>query len=327
MRNPFTPSAGAQPPELAGRERERGAFDLLIRRLAIGNHENSLILYGLRGVGKTVLVRPEFKSIAGLHGWSVVDMEVRTGSDVPKELARELARELRRFEPGKALVKRALQVVKSFEATWSERGWSLGVSAEALAGFADSGSLESDIADLFVAAGEAAQDAGSGIAVLIDEMQLMPREPLEAIVAGIHEIAQRRLPLCMAGAGLPQLPGIIAEAKTYAERLFTYLEVGGLRPEAAGAAIRLPVEKAGSSIDDEAVVAVLELSSEASNPTNGAYPYFLQVYGKHVWDVARGSSITIDDVDAIRPTVRDSLDEGFFHVRWEKATQRAPPRP
>jgi hypothetical protein len=205
--------------------------------------------------------------------------------------------------------------IASLEVVYGDRGWSLSVKAEPAQGVADSGDLDEDLAEVLIAAAEAAREAGSGIALFIDEMQLMPRRELEALVAAFHRASRLGVPLCLAGAGSPQLPGLIADAKTYAERLFSYRRIDNLTEQAARQVLEIPASASGGvSFEPRAITAILERS--------GRYPYFLQVYGKRVWDAASGSPITGEDVDAVIPDVQDELDAGFFHVRWEKATAR-----
>ena len=318
LTNPYTPGAGTPPPALEGRDDELDAFRLVIARLSKGRHENSLILYGLRGVGKTVLLG-EMEHIASQGKWQTVAIEVRTGSDFMQTLARALVQTTRKLRPVTSKAKRAVESVRSaiasLEVVYSDRGWSLSVKAEPEEGVADSGDLDEDLAEVLIAAAEAAREADSGIALFIDEMQLMPRRELEALVAAFHRASRLGVPLCLAGAGLPQLPGVIADAKTYAERLFTYHRIDNLTEQAARQALEVPAaESGGVTFQPRAVTAILERS--------GRYPYFLQVYGKRVWDAAPASPITADDVDVVIPDVQEELDTGFFHVRWEKATAK-----
>lgn len=316
--NPYTPGAGAPPPSLAGRDEELDAFRLLIGRLSEGRHENSLILFGLRGVGKTVLLG-EMETIADASDWQAISIEVRVGADFVQTLARALVRVTRKLRPASSRATRTIESVRraiaSLEATYSDRGWSLSVKVEPEEGVADSGDLDEDLAEVLVGAAMAAQAAGSGIALFIDEMQLMPRRELEALVAAFHRASRLQIPLCLAGAGLPQLPGLIAGAKTYAERLFTYRRIDSLTDAAARQALELAAaESGGVTFEPAAVSRVLERS--------GRYPYFLQVYGKRVWDAAPASPITEADVEVVIPDVQEELDMGFFHVRWEKATRK-----
>lgn len=275
------------------------------------------MLYGLRGVGKTVLVRAQFEHQAGLAGWETAFIEARPGLDFQQTLVRKLVQALRRLIPSTQAahaVRRAFAVLTSVEVTYAPEGWKLGVKATPEPGVGDSGDFEADLSDLLAAVGQAARASGSGLAILIDEMQLLEGEALEALVAGMHRLSQERLPLCLVGAGLPQLPGIIATAKTYAERLFTYLPVDDLSPGAAREALQRPAGEAGVAFSDEALDRILAAS--------GRYPYFLQVYGKHAWDAAAQTPIGANDVERILPDVRDELDSGFFHVRWDKATAK-----
>ena len=316
--NPYTPGAGAPPPALAGRDAELDAFRLLIARLSEGRHENSLILYGLRGVGKTVLLA-EMEQIARESKWQTVAIEVRAGADFMQTLARSLVQATRKLHPATSKAKGAVEslrrAIASLEVVYSERGWSLSVKTEPEEGVADSGDLDQDLSEVLIAAAEAAREADSGIALFIDEMQLMPRRKLEALVAAFHRASRLGVPLCVAGAGLPQLPGVIADAKTYAERLFNYRRIDNLTDQAAREALELPAaESGGVTFEPGAVKRILEQSSR--------YPYFLQVYGKRVWDAAPASPITAADVAVVIPDVREELDLGFFHVRWEKATAK-----
>jgi hypothetical protein len=318
LTNPYTPGAGAPPPSLAGRDEELDAFRLLIGRLGERRHENSLILFGLRGVGKTVLLG-EMEQIAEASDWQAISIEVRASADFMQTLARALVQVTRKLRPASSRATRAIESVRSaiasLEATYSDRGWSLSVKAAPEEGVADSGDLDEDLAEVLVGAARAAQEAGSGIALFIDEMQLMPRRELEALVAAFHRASRLQIPLCLAGAGLPQLPGLIAEAKTYAERLFTYRRIDSLTDAAARQALELAAaDSGGVTFEPAAVSRVLERSSR--------YPYFLQVYGKRVWDAAPASPITEADVEVVIPDVQEELDMGFFHVRWEKATRK-----
>lgn len=318
LANPYTPGAGSPPPALAGRDDELAAFRLVVARLSAGRHENSLILYGLRGVGKTVLLA-EMEQIASQRDWQTIAIEVRAGSDFMQTLARALVQATRKLTPVSKGAKRAVESVRraiaSLEVVYSDRGWSLSVKAEPEEGVADSGDLDADLSEVLVAAAEAAKEADSGIALFIDEMQLMPRRELEALVAAFHRASRLGVRLCLAGAGLPQLPGVIADAKTYAERLFMFRRIDNLTESAARHALELPAEESGGvSFHPHAVARILELS--------GRYPYFLQVYGKRVWNVAPKSPITLADVEAVVPDVQDELDTGFFYVRWEKATAK-----
>ena len=315
--NPYAPGAGVPPPALTGRQDEIDAFATVLQRLKAGRPENSLILYGLRGVGKTVLLR-RLQGLAEKEQWQTLTLEARAGMDFQQALARGLYLGMRRLEGLGEAMKEALggvyRALASFELRYSDNGWSLGLAAKPQSALADSGDLEADLTDLLITAADAAKEADSGLALFVDEMQLMPRDAVEALVSAFHEASQRTLPLCLAGAGLPQLPGVIVNAKTYAERLFSYRKIDSLSETAARDALRLPAEKEGVAIEPAALEAIAQRA--------GRYPYFLQVYGKHAWDAAPRSPITLADIDAVTPDVIAELDGGFFYARWEKATQK-----
>ena len=315
--NPYAPGAGVPPPALTGRQDEIDAFATVLQRLKAGRPENSLILYGLRGVGKTVLLR-RLQGLAEKEKWQTLTLEARAGMDFQQALARGLYLGMRRLEGLGDTMKEALggvyRALASFELRYSDNGWSLGLAAKPQSALADSGDLEADLTDLLITAADAAKEADSGLALFVDEMQLMPRDAVEALVSAFHEASQRTLPLCLAGAGLPQLPGVIVNAKTYAERLFSYRKIDSLSETAARDALRLPAEKEGVAIEPAALEAIAQRA--------GRYPYFLQVYGKHAWDAAPRSPITLADIDAVTPDVIAELDGGFFYARWEKATQK-----
>ena len=317
LQNPYAPGAGVPPPALTGRQDEIDAFATVLQRLKAGRPENSLILYGLRGVGKTVLLR-RLQGLAEKEKWQTLTLEARAGMDFQQALARGLYLGMRRLEGLGDTMKEALggvyRALASFELRYSDNGWSLGLAAKPQSALADSGDLEADLTDLLITAADAAKEADSGLALFVDEMQLMPRDAVEALVSAFHEASQRTLPLCLAGAGLPQLPGVIVNAKTYAERLFSYRKIDSLSETAARDALRLPAEKEGVAIEPAALEAIAQRA--------GRYPYFLQVYGKHAWDAAPRSPITLADIDAVTPDVIAELDEGFFYARWEKATQK-----
>ena len=317
LQNPYAPGAGVPPPALTGRQDEIDAFATVLQRLKAGRPENSLILYGLRGVGKTVLLR-RLQGLAEKEKWQTLTLEARAGMDFQQALARGLYLGMRRLEGLGDTMKEALggvyRALASFELRYSDNGWSLGLAAKPQSALADSGDLEADLTDLLITAADAAKEADSGLALFVDEMQLMPRDAVEALVSAFHEASQRTLPLCLAGAGLPQLPGVIVNAKTYAERLFSYRKIDSLSETAARDALRLPAEKEGIAIEPAALEAIAQRA--------GRYPYFLQVYGKHAWDAAPRSPITLADIDAVTPDVIAELDEGFFYARWEKATQK-----
>jgi hypothetical protein len=311
--NPYTPGAGTKPPALAGREEELAHFELLLGRLERGRPERSMLVSGLRGVGKTVLLNT-FEDMALQRGWFPSFAEIRHDTELRSLMARMSRRALlamSRVERAKDRARRAFGVLKAFTVKTPE-GFELSIDAEALTGVADSGDIEADLSDLLLELGEAASEAGTGVVFLLDEIQFLDQPSLEALIAALHRVAQRELPLALAGGGLPSIPRLAGEAKSYAERLFTFPRLDSLSRAAAAEALVVPAREEGVEIDDAAVERILELTE--------AYPYFLQEYGRHVWQVAPGSPIRLEDVETAHPSAQAELDEGFFTVRFERAT-------
>jgi AAA ATPase domain len=307
-------SAGNPPRALTGRETQKQQFRTMLGRLAREMNEPSMIVFGLRGVGKTVLLL-EFESIADASGWTAPDpIEIRSDTDFRAELADAAYQALLRLDRRRALGDR----LKTFTRLLS--GFKVGASIEGSVEFSfdpsavggSTGNLERDLTHLFVELGETAREHETGVVFLIDEMQFLKREEMEAVAAAMHRMSQKQLPIALAGAGLPQLPGLMVDAKSYAERLFSYPEIGPLSPDAARQALFEPAQAEGVGFEDDALVRIVELS--------GCYAAFVQAYGKETWNMAPGSPITLADVQAAEPVVEAKLDEEFFHVRFEKAT-------
>ncbi len=278
IRNPYTPGAGSRPPALTGRDEEIEAFRVLLARLKLGRPEKSMLITGLRGVGKTVLLNT-FEAIAEEAGFRTAKSEITHETEFRPLIAR-LARR---------------------------------VDVEAMLGRADSGDLGDDLSDLFVALGEAAAEHETGIVFLLDEVQFLDRADLEALIAALHQVSQRELPLTLAGAGLPQLPALTGAAKSYAERLFRFPTIDRLPDQAARDALELPAQAEGVDFERAATTRILELTE--------GYPYFLQEYGRHVWNVAAGPTISAEDVERAHDLVQLDLDESFFRVRIGRATK------
>ncbi len=277
----------------------------------------SCVLLGLRGVGKTVLLN-RFSQIAEQREVKVGFIEASEGGGFPELLAVRLRRILLELEHGAArralsAVGRALSVLMSFTHTFTD-GSSVAVSFEPLAGQADSGVLSEDLTDLLVAAGEAADTCDSGLLLAIDELQYLTDEELAAIVGATHRTVQLDLPVVVSAAGLPQVPALLGNARTYAERLFEFPEIGRLREQDAADAILLPAADLDVEIEAAAVRRIIEES--------GSYPYFLQEWAYHAWNAAPGPPITDDDVDSARPSVIDKLDRDFFRVRYDRLTPK-----
>jgi hypothetical protein len=307
-------SVGNPPRALTGREAQKQQFRTMLGRLAREMNEPSMIVFGLRGVGKTVLLL-EFESIADASGWTAPDpIEIRSDTDFRAELADAAYQALLRLDRRRALGDR----LKAFTRLLS--GFKVGASIEGSVEFSfdpsavggSTGNLERDLTHLFVELGETAREHETGVVFLIDEMQFLKREEMEAVAAAMHRMSQKQLPIALAGAGLPQLPGLMVDAKSYAERLFSYPEIGPLSPDAARQALFEPAQAEGVGFEDDALQRIVELS--------GCYAAFVQAYGKETWNMAPGSPITLADVQAAEPVVEAKLDEEFFHVRFEKAT-------
>lgn len=267
---------------------------------------------GLRGVGKTVLLN-RFHEIARDEGLRVAFVEAPETGDFRRLLATRLRALLLDLDRGpiSSAVKRALSVLKSFSYTFPD-GSSISLDVDALPGQGDSGVLVEDVTDLLVATGEAARDRSSGVLMAVDEIQYLSADELAALITGIHRAVQLSLPIVLVGAGLPQLPGLAGDAKSYAERLFEFPRIGSLNDDDARAVLSLPVEQEKVEFEKKALDVLVE-------HTRG-YPYFLQEWGYHVWNAAPGPSISVDDVDAVAPEVSRHLDENFFLVRMDRLT-------
>jgi hypothetical protein len=317
-RNPYTPNAGARPPVLAGRGDELATFDLLLDRLEAGYTEQSMIITGLRGVGKTVLLG-EFRSRAEDADWAVVELEVAKHDDdaFGRILAREIRRALFAIAPSRRWrekARRAASILKSFSLTVGADGaMTAAMDVEALEGSGDSGMLDADLSDLLVALGEAARDHETGVIFLLDEIQFLSPKQLEALIASMHRTVQRALPVTLVAAGLPQLPELAGEAKSYAERLFKFPEIGSLSAADAARAITEPATREGVSFASLAVTRIYEYTE--------GYPYFIQEFGKASWDLADGPTIVASDVERAQHEVEDKLDSSFFRVRLDRTTE------
>jgi hypothetical protein len=315
-RNPYAPGAGTMPPALVGRDAQLEAFANLLERLENGHAEQSLMMVGLRGVGKTVLL-DVFRATAEERDWATVEWEVERADRLAATLGSRVRRVLLQIAPRAkwtGLLLRAAETLKSFSVTFSPEGAvTAGLGVDARAGAADSGDLSEDLSDLFVAVGEAARDRGVGVILLIDEIQYLERRELEALIVALHKCARRSLPITLVGAGLPQMPRLAGEAKSYSERLFRFVRIGALGPADAATALILPARDLGVEYETEAVAAIVAYTQ--------GYPYFLQEYGRIVWDEASEQPISAAEARAVLPIVEERLDESFFRVRAERATE------
>jgi AAA ATPase domain len=316
VENPFTPGAGSPPPELAGRDDLRSAARIALKRIQQGRFSKSLILVGLRGVGKTVLlerIRQDAESL-GLQGLRI---EARENQSLPAMLMPQLRVMLLRLSKvaqAKDLATRALRGLASFVNGLKVKyeDIEVGLDFEPEPGLADNGNLELDLQDLFSVVGEAAARAKSAAVICIDELQYVPEDQLATLIAALHFASQRNLPITLIGAGLPNLRGQFGNAKSYAERLFEFPSIGALSPEAARQAISKPIEAEG--------IKITEMALEAIVTRTQGYAYFLQEWGKHTWDIATSSPIDLRDVEAASIETIATLDESFFRVRFDRLT-------
>ena len=314
--NPYAPGAGTPPPELAGRDDLRELVRIAVERVRRGMPAKSVILVGLRGVGKTVLL-DRMREDAESGGIQALHIEAPEGRSLPALIApqlRILLLKLSRNEQAKKLAQRALRALSGFAKglKLKYQDIEVGVDLAPEAGLADNGDLEQDLQALLEAVGTAAQKAGTALIIFIDEMQYVAEEELAALIMVLHRCAQRKLPVALVGAGLPQLRGRMGDAKSYAERLFDFPEIGPLLPSAARIAITKPASDLRVAFDVRAVEQIVE-------ETKG-YPYFLQEWGKHSWDAASASPIKPADVRAASKTAVAALDESFFRVRFDRLT-------
>ncbi|HHU10848.1 MAG TPA: ATP-binding protein [Intrasporangiaceae bacterium] len=317
IRNPYAPGAGQRPPELAGRDEQLDAFDVVLERVARGRPERSIVLTGLRGVGKTVLLGA-LRSAAVRAGWGTGKFEARPEQSLRRPLASALHQAIRELGPSGGAGEHALGVVKSFAQRDAGAGarlrdrWSPGIDAPAVKGRADSGDIEIDLVELLSDVGGMAADTGRGVAIFIDEMQDLRPDDVSALCAAVHEISQSRLPLIIVGAGLPHLPAVLSASKSYSERLFRYARIDRLSRGEADRALVTPAEEEDAAYTPEALDAMYAL-------TDG-YPYFIQSYGKAAWDRAPRSPITEEDVRVGAAEAEQELAVGFFGSRYERAT-------
>jgi AAA ATPase domain len=319
IRNPYAPGAGQRPPELAGRDREVGQFDVVLERIAKGRPERSLVLTGLRGVGKTVLLNT-LRSQAIGRLWGTGKIEARPDQSLRRPVAAAVHMALRELAPRHRDPERidyVLSVVKAFAlrdpgAAKGVPRWQPGIDVPAARGRGDSGDIEIDLTELFTDAASVAADLGVGLALFVDEMQDACGTDLSALCAACHELSQTGAPLIVVGAGLPHLPALLSSSKSYSERLFRYHRIDRLDRGAADLALTAPAGREGVHFAPEALDALYDAAD--------GYPYFIQAYGKVAWDYAPGSPITLDDVKVAAPHAESELAVGFFGSRYERAT-------
>ncbi|TPW73496.1 ATP-binding protein [Schumannella sp. 10F1B-5-1] len=317
LTNPYTPNAGAEPPVIVGREDQIASFSLLLGRLQRGRTEQSMMITGLRGVGKTVLLG-KFREISLAENWVVLELEVSKHDEAEfrRVLGYRVRTALLELSPRSRWserAKRAAAILRSFSVSVDPAGsLTAGIDLEIAEGYGDHADLGLDLVDLLVAVGEAAAEAGRGLVMLIDEIQFLSSAQFEAVIGAIHKVVQRRLPVTLVGAGLPQIPELAGDAKSYAERLFKFPEIGSLDRGDADAALASPASEEQVSFSPEALRAAFELT--------GGYPYFIQELGYAAWSAAAISPIEAVDIASASEVYESKLDSSFFRVRLDRAT-------
>lgn len=315
--NPYTPNAGASPDVIVGRDEQTAAFTALLQRLSRGKTHQSMIITGLRGVGKTVLLN-EFGDIARVQQWEVLELEASKHDDARfrQTMAALLKAALLRLSPRAKWTdraRRAAAIISSFALSVDQQGiWSLSWDIEPEEGFADHGNLGLDLTDVMVAIGEVARERERGVALLIDEVQFLRTQQLESLIQAIHKTVQRKLPITFVGAGLPQIAELAGDAKSYAERLFQFPVIDSLKGDDARKALTEPARDEGVYFEESAVDLAIEITQ--------GYPYFIQELGYQVWETADISPITRLDIETAREGYEAKLDSSFFRVRLDRAT-------
>ncbi len=316
LENPYAPGAGASPPDLVGRDALRKEVTLSVQRLRLGRSAKSTLLVGLRGVGKTVLLEQMRQDVEN-EGIITVHAETPERRSLPALLAPQLRSallKLSRSEAAKSFAQRGLSALSGFARGLKMKYHDLELSydVEPTPGEADSGNLEVDLTALMERVGEAAKAAATAVILFIDEIQYLEEVQFAALISAIHRCTQRKLPIGVVGAGLPQLRALAGNAKSYAERMFDFSPIGPLPPAEAAEAIRKPAAEEGVAYTDEAMAEILARTQ--------GYPYFLQEWGKHSWDVAPRSPITYEDVLIASESAIAALDDSFFLVRFDRVT-------
>jgi hypothetical protein len=314
-KNPYSPGAGTPPPELTGRDKILEDVEVALARVMAGRPSQGMFLTGLRGVGKTVLLN-EFLKIAEKEGYVADFIEAPEDRAIAELLAQSLRQALLKIsvlEKAKDAANRALGVLKSFTLSMKIGEVEIALANKPVLGTADSGDLERDLPDLFLAAGEAAKANNTGIVFLIDEIQYLTQPDLAALIVATHRVSQRNLPILVIGAGLPLLPALSGDAKSYAERLFTYPLIGALGAKDARLALTEPARELNVEYDAGALDEIVR--------TTAGYPYFVQAWGSVVWDLAPKSPITMADVQSASEEATKRLDESFFRVRLDRVTE------
>ncbi|GBR07217.1 ATP-binding protein [Acetobacter oeni] len=319
IRNPYVPGAGASPPELAGRHELFTQAGIVLQRALVGKSARSFIATGLRGVGKTVVLG-RVQQLAESAGYLTCFVEAHEDKSLGQLLAppfRKMMLDLDRLGAVTAQVKRGLRVLKSFAGglrIHHPLGLMIELDVDPERGTADSGDLESDLPDMVSALGQAAKSRRTGVAIFIDEIQYLSQKDMGALIMAMHRVMREGLPVVLAGAGLPHVVALTGQSKSYAERLFAFPELGPLSDEESADALRTPAEREGVNFTKEAVAEVLRITQ--------GYPYFLQEWAYHAWNVAHGETILAGDIQVATEVSLTSLDAGFFRMRYERLTPR-----
>lgn len=315
--NPYTPNAGATPEAIIGRDDQLESFTVLLGRMERGRTEQSMIITGLRGVGKTVLLA-KFGEIARGAKWEVVEIEASKHNDARfrQAMFSQLRSALLQLSPRARWTDRArlaAGVLSSFAVSVGPDG-TVGASWDIppAEGFADHGDLSLDLTDVFVALGEAAREQDRGVALLIDEIQFLGKTQLEALIQAVHKTVQKKLPITFVGAGLPQIAQLAGDAKSYAERLFKFPKIDSLSDEDARKALLEPARAEGVSFESDAADLAIEITQ--------GYPYFIQELGYQAWTIATDNRVTREDIELAREAYEAKLDSSFFRVRLDRAT-------
>lgn len=319
VKNPFAPSAGRRPPEIAGRDSIIDVATTAVQRALLNKHARPIMLLGLRGTGKTVLLN-EFQKVAEQSGALVSKIEAPEGASLSRLIVPEMRKVLRSLsgvEAAKHMAVRGLRGLQNFASKLKLEVGGIGIGIEGASepepGLADSGDIQFDLPDLFETLGMAARSARKAWLLLIDEVQYLSAEDLSALIVSLHRVSQSELPIAFAGAGLPQVARLAGEARSYAERLFVYPPVDALDRDSAAIALSRPIEKEGAQIAPDALEAMVD--------TTRGYPFFLQEWGSAVWEAAPGPLIVLQDVNRTHEQVVTSLDNGFFKVRLDRLTR------
>jgi len=314
--NPYAPGAGTQPPELAGRDGIIQKVAIALDRCRNGLSARGFLMVGLRGVGKTVLLTYLAQN-AEAQGFAVLSIEVPERRSLPALIIpalRSTLLKVDRMSASSVLVKKALRVLSGFVEAMKVKyaDVEFSVNLEKQSGIADSGDLEHDLIELFMEVGEAMKEKKTALVLFIDEIQYIQEDQFAALIMALHKCTQRQLPVLLIGAGPPQLIGQAGRAKSYAERLFEYPEIGPLSREAASDALKIPAARLAVEYAESALSEILRQTQ--------AYPYFIQEWGKHCWDVAKYSPITLKDAKFAAELAISDLDSSFFRVRFDRLT-------